>query len=242
MLSEKSGGRANRARLPILSEILGDVPFGSVILILYDPDAQVTALLVNACADYLSRGGDVLYYSDSQPVPELRQRFGKLGFNIAEYEAKDSAVLFDSYSAQMGTKSTEKYRAQAANLNELSILMAESASQWPAGSLIVYESLSHMAYGQESVYSKFARKTISIWQPQGTITLAGFTVGLHPPSFYQDMKLISNAVVELKLEEYQGEIVNTIRARSFKGQNADTRVRRISFDENMKASLVLTKA
>jgi archaellum biogenesis ATPase FlaH len=242
MLSEEPGAHAKVAWLPILSELLGDVPLGSVLSILFDPDAQETALLVNTCAGYLSNGGDVLYFSDSQPVPELRRRFEKLGLNIAEYEAEDSAVLFDSYSAQMGTKSTEKYHAQAMNLNELSIAMAEAAPQWPPGSLIVYESLSHAAFGQESVYSKFSRKAIGIWQPRGTITLAGFTVGLHPPGFYQDAKLISNGVVELKLEEYQGEIVNTIRARSFKGQNVDTRVRRIVFDNNMKASLVPMKA
>jgi KaiC/GvpD/RAD55 family RecA-like ATPase len=225
------------ARIPVFSEILGDIPFGRVVLVLYDADAQATALFVNACAGYLRSGGDLLYFSDSQPVAELRQKFNRLDMDIADYEAKDSAVLFDSYSASTGAKSNEKYRTIASNLNELSILMAESAPKWPAGSLIVQESISYAAFGQENVFAKFSRKAISIWRPRGTIMFAGFTLDLHPPSFYQDMKLICDAVVEVKLQEYEGEIVNTIRARSFKGQNADTRLRRVVFDDKMAARL-----
>jgi KaiC/GvpD/RAD55 family RecA-like ATPase len=229
------------AKVPILSELLGEVPFGRAILVLYDPDSQSTALFVNVSAEYLRAGGDVLHFSTSGPVGELRQCFERLGLNIKEYEAKDSAVLFDSYSAQAGAKSAERYQAETANLNELSIAMGQSAPQWPAGSLIVWESLSQIAFNQENVFTKFSRKAIGIWRGQGTIMLAGFATDLHPPNFYQEMKMISDALVEIKLVEYEGEIINTIRARSFKGQNADTRTRRIVFDDKMKATLELLK-
>jgi hypothetical protein len=55
------------------------------------------------------------------------------------------------------------------------------------------------------------------------------------------MKMISDALVEIKLVEDEGEIIDTIRVRSFKGRNADTRARRIVFDDNMKATLELLK-
>jgi hypothetical protein len=201
----------------------------------------MTAFLVNVSAEYLRAGGDLLYFCSCQPVVELRQQFERLGLSITEYEAKDSAVLFDAYSTQMGTKSNEKYQSMSSNLNELSIATAQSAPQWPAGTLVVWESLSNIAFGQENVFARFSRKVLSIWRPQGAIMIAGFAAGLHPPSFYQEMKLLSDAVVEIKLEEHQDEIANTIRARSFKGQNADTKVRRIVFDDKMKATLQLLK-
>jgi len=238
---EQEGTMVRTVNLPILSELLGEIPIGRTLLMLVDPDAQTTALFVNAASGHLRAGGDLLYSSINQPVSELRQLFVRGGLNIAEYEAKDSAVLFDAYSAAMGTKSPEKYHAFTSNLNEMSIAMAESASLWPAGTLIVYESLSSMAFGQESVFSKFTRKVISIWRPRGTIVIAAMTTGLHPTSFYQDMKQISDAVVEVKLEEFRGEIVNTIRARSFRGRNADTRVRRVIFDDKMNATTELLK-
>jgi hypothetical protein len=53
--------------------------------------------------------------------------------------------------------------------------------------------------------------------------------------------MISDAVVEIKLVEYETEIINTIRVRSFKGRNADTRTYRIVFDDKMKATLELLK-
>jgi archaellum biogenesis ATPase FlaH len=228
-----------RARIPILSELLGEVPFGRAILVLYDPDSQSTALFVNVSAEYLKAGGDVNYFASSEPIAELRHRFERLGLNINEYELKDSAVLFDAYSAQVGAKTDERYQSESANLNELSIAMGQSAPQWPAGSLIVWESLSQLAFNQENVFAKFSRKAIGIWRSQGTIMLAGFATDLHPPSFYQELKTISDAVVEIKLAEYDGEIINTIRVRSFKGQNPDTRLRRIVFDDKMKTTLEL---
>jgi KaiC/GvpD/RAD55 family RecA-like ATPase len=229
------------AKVPILSELLGEVPFGRAILVLYDPDSQSTALFVNISSEYLRAGGDVNYFASSEPVAELRQRFERLGLNIREYEAKDSVVLFDAYSAQSGAKTDERYQSESANLNELSIAMGQSAPQWPAGSLIVWESLSQIAFNQENVFAKFSRKAIGIWRSQGTIMLSGFATDLHPQSFYQELKMISDAVVEIKLVEYESEIINTIRVRSFKGHNVDTRARRIVFDDKMKATLELLK-
>jgi KaiC/GvpD/RAD55 family RecA-like ATPase len=156
--------KAWTAKIPILSELLGEIPFGRAILILYDPDSQSTALFVNVSAEYLRAGGDVLHFAASEPVAELRQRFEQLGLNIKEYETKDSAVLFDAYSAQAGAKTVEKYQSESANLNELSIAMGQSAPQWPAGSLVVWESLSQIAFNQENVFAKFSRKAIGIWR------------------------------------------------------------------------------
>lgn len=241
MEEQNSQFQSRSAKIPILSELLGEVPFGRSILILYDPDSQSTALFVNVSAEYLRAGGDVLYFATSEPVAELRQRFDRLGLSIRDYEAKDSVVLFDSYSAQAGAKTTERYQAESANLNELSIAMGQSAPQWPAGSLVVWESLSQIAFNQESVFAKFSRKAVGIWRSQGAIMFAGFATDLHPPSFYQEMKMVSDAVVEIKLAEYDGEIINTIRVRSFKGQNPDTRLRRIVFDDKMKTTLELLR-
>jgi hypothetical protein len=43
-----------------------------------------------------------------------------LGIDLAKYEVKDTALLFDAYTIQMEKKSTEKYHAETLNLNELS--------------------------------------------------------------------------------------------------------------------------
>jgi hypothetical protein len=95
--------------------------------------------------------------------------------------------------------------------------MSQSAPKWPAGSLVVWESLSNIAFNQENVFAKFSRRAVNIWRSQGAIMIAGFAADLHPPSFYQEMKMISDAVMEIRLVEYHGEIINTLRVRSFKG-------------------------
>ncbi|MGA2461787.1 MAG: ATPase domain-containing protein [Candidatus Bathyarchaeia archaeon] len=229
-------------RVPLLSELFGEIPFGRTILALYDPDAQYTALLTNIAADFLRAGGDLLYTVSSRPSGEIRQQFDMLGANVSEYESSDKAVVFDAYSAQMGISSAEKYQSEAMNLNELSIIMGKSAPQWPAGTLVITESFSNLAFNQENVFAKFSRKAVGIWRNQGTIMIAGLANGLHPPEFYQEMKLISDAVLEMKLVEHGGEFINTIRGRSMKGQNTDSRVRKVIFDKNMKATLQLLKS
>jgi KaiC/GvpD/RAD55 family RecA-like ATPase len=225
--------------LPILSEIFGRIPYGRVILALYDPDCQYNSLMVNIAAEHLKTGGDLLYLPSSKPTIEIRQQFNDLGVNIAEYEARDSAVLFDAYSAQMGVKSSEKYQFKSSNLNELSISIGESAPQWPPGTLVIVESFSSMAVNRENVFAKFSKKVAGVWRAQGTVMIVGLAVDIHTSQFYQEMKLVSDGVFEVRLKEHGGEIVNTIRARSMKGQSSDTRWRQILFDSNMKASLRL---
>jgi KaiC/GvpD/RAD55 family RecA-like ATPase len=225
--------------LPVLSEMFGPISRGRVILAMYDADSQYNPLFVNISAEHLRSGGDLLYLVSARPTDEIRQQFIELELDIAEYEARDKAVLFDAYSAQMGIKSSEKYQTRSSNLNELSITISESAPQWPAGTLVIVESYSHMALNQEDIFAKFWRRVAGRWRNQGTIMIVGLARDLHSPELYQEMKLVSDGVLEIRLTEHRGEIINTIRARSMKGQNSDTRCRQILFDSKMKASLRL---
>ena len=225
--------------VPFLSEMFGPISYGRVITALYDPDSQFSPLFVNISAEHLRSGGDLLYLASSRPPNEIRMQFSGLGLDIAEYEARDNAVLFDAYSSPMGIKSSEKYQTRESNLNERSITISESAPQWPAGTLVIGEGFSDMALHQENVFDKFWRKALGRWRNQGAIMIAGLAMDLHPPEFYQEMKLVSDGVLEMRLTEHGGKIVNTIRARSMRGRNSDTRWRQILFDSKMKASLRL---
>jgi len=193
--------------------------------------------MINIAAQHLKTGGDLLYLNSAAPTVEVRQQFNDLGVNIAEYEAKDSAVLFDVYSGLVGVKSSEKYQYTASNLNERSIVIGQSAPQWPPGTLVFVESFSSLTVDQDKVFAKFARKVAGVWRAQGAITVFGLAVDIHTPQFYQEMKLASDGVLELKMQELRGEVINTIRARSMKGQSSDTRWRQVLFDNRMKASL-----
>jgi len=236
--SQRETVKAGRLYLPIFSEIFGSIPYGRVILALYDPDSQYSSLMINISAEHLKTGGDLLYLSSSAPTVEIRQQFNALGVNITEYEARDNAVLFDIYSGLMGVKSSEKYQYTASNLNERSIMIGQSAPQWPPGTLVFVESFSSLAADQDKVFVKFARKVAGVWRAQGTVIVLGLPVDIHTSEFYQEMKLLSDGVFEVKLQEHRGEVINTIRARSMKGQSSGgTRWRQILFDSRMKATL-----
>ena len=96
-----------------------------------------------------------------------------------------------------------------------------------------------MAFNQENVFAKFWRRVAGVWRNRGTVMIVGLAADLHPPQFYQEMKLVSDGTFEVKLKEDSGEIINTIRARAMKGQSSDTRLRQILFNNKMKASLRL---
>jgi len=225
--------------LPALSEMFGRVPYGRVILALYDPDSQYSSLMVNVAAGHLKANGDLLYLVSSRPVAEIRKQFNDLGVNIAEYEAKDNAVLFDAYSALVGVKSTEKFQTKTSNLSDVSIVISESAPQWPAGTLVVNESFSNFPVSQQSMFARFSRKVVGVWRAQGTVMIVGMAVDIYPPEFYQEMKLVADGTFEVKIREQRGEIINSIRARGMKGQRSDSRWRQILFDDKMRASLQL---
>ena len=53
-LPQLSGSESVDARkldLPVLSEIFGGIPYGRVILALYDPDSQYSSFMINIAAD-----------------------------------------------------------------------------------------------------------------------------------------------------------------------------------------------
>jgi archaellum biogenesis ATPase FlaH len=225
--------------LPILSEIFGLIPHGRVILAMYDSDSQVSSLMLTIAAGHLKAGRDLLFLASSRPTVEIRQQFNDLGVNIADYEAKDNAVLFDDYSVHMGLKSSEKYQLKTENLNERSITIGQSAPQWPPGTLVIVEAFSSLSIIDEKVFAKFARKAVGAWRAQGTVMILGLPVDIHTSQFYEEMKLIADGAFEVKLKELRGEVINTIRARSMKGQSSDTRWRQVLFDDKMKASLRL---
>ncbi|HYB67423.1 MAG TPA: hypothetical protein VEC43_03775 [Candidatus Acidoferrales bacterium] len=238
-LSGSESAEVRKLDLPILSEVFGRIPYGRVILGLYDPDSQYSSLMISIAAEHLKTGGDLLYLASSGPAVEIRQQFNDLGVNIAEYEARDNAVLFDVYSGLMGVKSSEKYQNTASNLNERSIVIGQSALEWPPGTLVFVESFSSLAVDQDKVFAKFSRKVAGIWKAQGAVMIVGLPVDIHTPQFYQEMKLLCDGVFEVSLKEYRGEVINAIRARSMKRQSSDTRWRQVLFDSKMKASLRL---
>ena len=51
--------------LPILSDLFGQIPYGRVILAMYDPDSQYNSLMVKIAAGHLKSGGDLLYMVSS---------------------------------------------------------------------------------------------------------------------------------------------------------------------------------
>lgn len=208
-----------------------------MVAVFHDGDSQWDMLLANVCAEHLKAGGNLIYETHCRPPNEVRQNFQRLAVNLAEYEAKDMAVLYDGYHAQIGKKSSEKYHAETTNLNELSIASSQSAPLWPAGTLGTADNYSVLALSQENVFSRFYRKIVGQWKSQGVIMIQGFVTGVHPPDFYEQLKMISDGVIEVRLVEYQGKMIDVIRTRSFRGQQADTQMRRICFDSRMKASL-----
>jgi hypothetical protein len=89
-------------------------------------------------------------------------------------------------------KSPEKYQSTSSTLNELSIAISQSTPQWLAGTLVIAESFSNLAFSQENVFAKFSRKVVGVWRTQGTVMIAGSAADLHPLEFYQEMKLVSD--------------------------------------------------
>ena len=71
-LSESESVEVRKLDLPILSEIFGRIPYGRVILAMYDPDSQYSSLMINIAAEHLKTGGDLLYLPSSRPTVEIR--------------------------------------------------------------------------------------------------------------------------------------------------------------------------
>ena len=230
---------AHRIELPVVEEILHHpIGSGQVLVFMFDADSQWLMLALNMVAGMLRRGTEVLYIATSKPLPDIRDNFRKLGLDTSSFEADERLVLSDAFTFKTGHESTERYRFPSLNVADISLISSKSLDQWAPGTVRLFENVSEVVEASdEKSFLKFYRTWISRFVSRGRIVIDGFVRGVHSDMLYTSVMTSADGVFELRTEELDGKMENTLRVRAFKGTPVDTSKHILHLAEDLSVTL-----
>ena len=232
-----------QVELPVIGQLLHrPVKAGQVLVFIFDADSQWLMLILNMVAEMLRKGTEVLYISTSRQLSDIRENFRRHGLDTSPFETNDRLVLSDAFTFKTGRQSTEKYHFPSLNIADISLISSKSLDQWAPGSVRLFENVSEVVEASdEKSFLKFYRTWISRFVTKGRIVIDGFVRGVHSDALYTSVMTSADGVFELRTEEIEGQMENTLRARAFKGAPVDTTKHILRVAEDLSVSLEATK-
>lgn len=236
-----------------------------MLLIEYDPESQWFAVASTIAARYFTDNRHVGYLAMARPSEEFKGSLSLLGIDIATAQKEGRLAVEDWYSASLTGGRLEPSNSQAAvfesiegELRVRSLKVADLSIEWlktskvgprpsydivdywPAGSLIICESLSSiLRFNDEKAFVEFMESRVFPEErKRKSITLQALVRGLHTDWLYKRLEGACDAVVDLHVIEREGEIKNMLRIRSLRGQPHDARWHEVQIKPNGEASLV----
>jgi KaiC/GvpD/RAD55 family RecA-like ATPase len=225
--------------MPVIGPLLKrPVKGGQVLVFFFDADSQWLTLILNMVAGMLQNGTEVLYISTSRQLSDIRDSFRRYGLDTSPFETDERLVLSDAFTFKTGRQSTEKYHFPSLNIADISLISSKSLDLWTPGTVRLFENVSEVVEASdEKSFLKFYRTWISRFVIRGRIVIDGFVRGIHSDALYTSVMSSADGVFELRTEEIEGEIENTLRARAFKGAPVDTSKHILRVAEDLSVTL-----
>jgi len=232
-------GATTQVELPVIGQLLNHpVKAGQVLVFFFDADSQWLPLILNMVAGMLRNGTEVLYISTSRQLSDLRESFRRYGLDTSPFETDERLVLSDGFTFKTGRQSTEKYYFPSLNISDISLISSKSLDLWSPGTVRLFDNVSEVVEASdEKSFLKFYRTWISRFVTRGRIVIDGFVRGIHSDALYTSVMTSADGVFELRTEEIEGQMENTLRVRAFKGAPVDTSKHILRVAEDLSVSL-----
>ncbi len=229
--------------MPVIGQLLHrPVKAGQVLVFLFDADSQWLMLVLNLVAGMLRNGTEVLYISTMRQLSDIRENFLRHGLDTVPFETDEHLVLSDALTFRTGRQSTEKYYFPSLNIADISLISSKSLDQWTPGSVRLFDNVSEVVEASdEKSFLKFYRTWISRFVTKRRIVIDGFVRGVHSDALYTSVMTSADGIFELRTEEIDGRMENTLRARAFKGAPVDTSKYILRVAEDLSVSLEATQ-
>jgi len=224
--------------------LLEPLPVGSNLLVEYDASSQWYNAALTIAAGWLRSGGQVSYSAAGQSPSSVRSKLQRLGLNVEQLEKLDYAGLriWDWYSAAHGKKSTERLRIDSLKVADLSIMTSRDMKREDSGlepeRLTVKEDLSCLSrFNDEKLFLEYmlTRDFQENIQCE-VIALTGIMSGIHSDWFYRRLEAEVDGVIDFKIEERGGEVVNLMRIRVMRNVAFDSRWHPLRVGENFEVT------
>ncbi len=196
------------------------LPLGTNVVLLGPPGAGKTSLCESLMCECLARGVGGLYITLDHSPLELRRRLTKGN----SPEASTSPLEFvDGYSWRTGGSTERFFVANLFNLSDLSVRIFLASSEMAGSIFFILDSVTTLlTYSSEVEVTRFLEVNMARMRRSGNTGIYAVEEGIHTASFYNSLRHIADAVLEMRIEDHE-EIRRYIRVHTFRGANHSTR-------------------
>ncbi len=197
--------------------ILTPLSAGLNLAIMGPPGVGKSTLCQELVKQAYNAGLKSVYVITNNPVNLIKEQLRALG--VVPVARSEPIIYVDMYSWLVGERSSERY--QIDNLSDvasLSVVLSGAAETSGDRSFVVFDTLSTMlAYNTEELCVRFMKSHLARMKKHGNVGAYPIETGIHSASFYNEVRASFDGVIEMKLEEMDGELRRFLRVYRYRG-------------------------
>ena len=199
--------------------VLSPVSAGFNLAVMGPPGVGKSTLCQELIREAFKAGLKCLYIITNNPVQLMREQLRVLG--VAPVARTEPVVYVDMYSWLLGERSPERFQIDnASDVAALSVVLSTAAETAGDKSFVAFDTMSTLlAYNSEELCVRFMKSHLARMKRHANIGVYAIETGIHTNSFYNEVKASFDGVLELKLEEVDGELRRFIRVYRYRGSH-----------------------
>jgi len=233
-------------RIPLIEELTtGTLPAGSNIVVEYESSSQWYVASITIAAGWLKQGGSVSYNALAQSPANIRIALKRLGIDTTKLEAEpappnEQLRIWDYYTPTLGLKSSEKLTLMP-KVADLSIYISREQFKFepdPQRLSVVDDLSTYARFNDEKSFVEYLlTRFIPLGQMIKLTNVHGLMKGVHSDWVYSRFEAANDGIVDVKVEEYEGEIRNLLRIRTMRNLGFDSHWHALKINENFEVTL-----
>ena len=199
--------------------ILSPVTAGFNLAIMGPPGVGKSTLCQELIKEAFKSGLKCLYVITNNPITLAKDQLREMG--VAPVARNEPVVYVDMYSWLLGERSSERFQIDnASDVAAMSVVLSTAAEAAGDKSFVVFDTLSTLlAYNSEELTVRFMKSHLARMKRHSNIGAYAIETGIHSNSFYNEVKATFDGVIEMKLEEMDGELRRFIRVYRYRGSH-----------------------
>lgn len=197
--------------------ILGPVTAGFNLAIMGPPGVGKSTMCQELIKEAFKSSLKCLYVITNTPIAIVKDQLREMG--VAPVARTEPVIFVDMYSWLLGERSTERFQIDnASDVAAMSVVLSSAAEAAGDKSFVVFDTLSTLlAYNSEELTVRFMKSHLARMKRHSNIGAYAVETGIHSNSFYNEVKATFDGVIEMKLEEMDGELRRFIRVYRYRG-------------------------
>ena len=196
--------------------VITPVTMGLNFAILAPPGTGKTTMCQSLLREAVEGGMRCLYVITNSPIQTVKEQVRAWGLPQA---ATDRITYVDMYSWLLGERSNERFQIDnASDIASISVVLSSAAEAAGDRAFVVFDSISSLlSYNSEELCTRFMKSHLARMKKHSDLGAYAVELGMHSNPFYNEIRSSFDGVIDMKLEEMDGELRRFVRVYSYRG-------------------------